>query len=103
MYVYGTEFSYITNSWDVTYSIVDTRTREILDRKIITDGTDKEIEKPYGIMVHPRHKGYLVIPTPETMSPLVYSIASTARGRRGGGEGGKYPAFCVGAGSMIYN
>src|SRR5690554_7672304 len=71
LYVYGTEFSYITNSWDISYSIVDTRTREIITvpdtifegdniqeikripKKIITDGTDQEIEKPYGIMVHP--------------------------------------------------
>lgn len=60
LYVYGTEWSYITNDWDITYSMVDTRTHEILPRKIITDGTDKVIEKPYGIMVHPNTKDVFI-------------------------------------------
>ncbi len=56
LYVYGTEYSKITEKWDISFSIVDTRTHEIISRNIITDGTDKEMEKPYGIMVHPDTK-----------------------------------------------
>lgn len=73
LYVYGTEFSYITNSWDISYSIVDTRTREIVTRNIITDGTDKEIEKPYGIMVHPETKDIYITDAGNYVTPgLLY-------------------------------
>ena len=76
LYVYGTEFSYITNSWDITYSIVDTRTREIVTvagvpKKIITDGTDREIEKPYGIMVHPETKDIFITDAGNYVTPGV--------------------------------
>lgn len=56
LYVYGTEWSHITQEWTISYSVVDTRTHEIVTRNIITDGTDKEIQKPYGIMVNPDTK-----------------------------------------------
>ncbi len=71
LYVYGTEFSYITNSWDISYSIVNTRAREIIDRKIITDGTDEEIEKPYGIMVHPETKDIFITDAGNYVTPGV--------------------------------
>lgn len=71
LYVYGTEFSYITYNWDISYSIVDTRTREIIDRKIITDGMDKEIEKPYGIMVHPETKDVFITDAGNYVTPGV--------------------------------
>lgn len=89
LYVYGTEFSYITNSWNITYSIVDTRTRKIVTvadtlfegenileirrvpKKIITDGTDKEIEKPYGIMVHPETKDIFITDAGNYVTPGV--------------------------------
>ena len=76
LYVYGTEFSYITNSWDITYSIVDTRTRKIVTvagvpKKIITDGTDREIEKPYGIMVHPETKDIFITDAGNYVTPGV--------------------------------
>ncbi len=69
LYVYGTEWSHITQSWDITYSIVDTRTREIITRNIITDGTDKEIEKPYGIMVNPVNKDIYITDAGNYVTP----------------------------------
>ena len=70
-YVYGTEFSYINNSWNISYSIVDTKSREIISRNIITDGTDKEIEKPYGIMVHPETKDIFITDAGNYVTPGV--------------------------------
>lgn len=60
LYVYGTEWSHITQEWTISYSIVDTKTHEIVTRNIITDGTDKIIQKPYGIMVHPETKDIFI-------------------------------------------
>ena len=71
LYVYGTEFSYINNSWNISYSIVDTKSREIISRNIITDGTDKEIEKPYGIMVHPETKDIYITDAGNYVTPGV--------------------------------
>ena len=51
--VYSTEWSYLTNDWTVSYAIVNTRTREIVTRNFIKDGTEKRIQTPYGIAVNP--------------------------------------------------
>lgn len=80
LYVYGTEWSYITNDWTISYSIVDTRTHEIITDKIITDGTDKEIEKPYGIMVDPETKDIYVTDAGNYVTPgLLYCFDPNGR------------------------
>ncbi|MDR1517900.1 MAG: YncE family protein [Dysgonamonadaceae bacterium] len=69
LYVYGTEWSNIDNDWNISYRVVDTRTHEITARKIIADGTDKEIEKPYGIMVHPETKDVFITDAGNYVTP----------------------------------
>lgn len=69
LYVYSTEWSYITYSNVITYGIVNTRTHEVVTRAFITDGTDKEIEIPYGIMVHPVTKDIYVTDAGNYVSP----------------------------------
>src|SRR5690554_78971 len=71
LYVYGTEFSYITNSWNISYSVVDTKSREIISRNIITDGTNNEIEKPYGIMIHLETKDIFITDAGNYVTPGV--------------------------------
>lgn len=53
LYVFGTNEK---NNKKVSYQIIDTKTRKIINRNFITDGSDEKIEKPYGIMVHPETK-----------------------------------------------
>jgi hypothetical protein len=95
LYVYGTEFSYITHDWEITYSIVDTRTHEIITRNIITDGTDKRIEKPYGIMVNPVNKDIYITDAGNYVTPgALYCF--TAGGRKKWElEAGQIPAHFV--------
>lgn len=69
LYIYSTEWSYITYSNVITYGIVNTRTHEIVSRSFITDGTDREIEIPYGIMVHPITKDIYVTDAGNYVSP----------------------------------
>lgn len=109
LYVYGTEFSYITHSWEISYSIVDTRTREIVmmpdtifeegmikeirrvPKKIITDGTDKEIEKPYGIMVHPETKDIFITDAGNYVTPgALYCFDKNGK-KKWGVEAGNIP------------
>ena len=81
LYMYSTEWSYITYSNVITYGIVNTRTREIVTRSFITDGTDKEIEIPYGIVVHPVTKDIYVTDAGNYVSPgMLYCF--TKEGKR---------------------
>lgn len=56
LYFYSVSWSYLTNSNQVTYGILDTKTKKIISDKIITDGTDKQIMIPYGLQVNPETK-----------------------------------------------
>jgi len=53
LYLYSGEFNYSTFEYTVTYGIIDVTTKQIVTRNFITDGTDKQITMPYGIMVNP--------------------------------------------------
>ena len=56
LYFYSVQWSYLTNSNKITYGIIDTKTKKIINDKIITDGTDKQIMIPYGLQVNPENK-----------------------------------------------
>ena len=56
LYYYSVSWSYLTNSNQITYGILDTKTKKIISDKIITDGTDKGIMIPYGLQVNPETK-----------------------------------------------
>lgn len=73
LYVYSVEWSYITFSNKITYGIINTETHKIVSQNFITDGTDKEIEIPYGIMVHPITKDIFVTDAGNYVDPgLLY-------------------------------
>lgn len=78
LYVISTEWSYTSNSNEVSYAVYDTAQERILSRSFITDGTEKQITLPYGLAVNPETKeiyvcdatnyvtpGYLYCYTPE--------------------------------------
>ncbi len=69
LYVYSTEWSYHTNSWTITYAIYDTEKREIVTRNFITDGTEKEIEIPYGVAVNPETREFFVTDAKNYVTP----------------------------------
>lgn len=53
LYFYSTEWSYALERNEITYGIIDVRTRELVSRSFITDGTEADIEIPYGININP--------------------------------------------------
>ncbi|MCM1108373.1 MAG: hypothetical protein NC388_04860 [Clostridium sp.] len=69
LYVYGTEWNYISGDVTVTYAIVDTRTREVITRNMITDGTDRRIVIPYGIAVNPETREFYITDAGNYVSP----------------------------------
>lgn len=69
LYVYSTEWSYLTNKNTITYAIVDTRTKEVVDRNFIKDGTEKDIAIPYGVAVNPETKEIFVTDAKNYVTP----------------------------------
>lgn len=59
-YVYGSVFSYNTGKWTITYNMINVKTETVLNTNFITDGTEKNIEMPYGVIVNPATKEIFV-------------------------------------------
>ena len=60
LYIVSAQWSNISMDNAVTYAIVDVNKMAVVSRQIITDGTDQQIEVPYGIAVHPITKDIYV-------------------------------------------
>lgn len=69
LYVYSTEWSYPTQSNTISYAIVDVRTRKVLTRSFITDGTDRRITIPYGVAVNPSTREIFVTDAKDYVTP----------------------------------
>ncbi len=73
LYIYSVEWSHLTQSNTITYGIVNTKTKEIVTRNFITDGTEKKIRIPYGILVAPKTKDIYITDAGNYVSPgLLY-------------------------------
>ena len=55
LYFYSVEWNNKEEKNIITYGIVDVRTKELVSDHFITDGTEKDIEVPYGIKVNPEN------------------------------------------------
>ena len=53
LYLYSVEWSNISQENNVTYGIIDVRTGELISNSFIKDGTETDIEIPYGLKVNP--------------------------------------------------
>ena len=52
LFVYSSEWSYLTGKNTISYTVIDTKKQEVIDRNFIKDGTDKEIQLPYGLGIN---------------------------------------------------
>lgn len=53
LYFYATEWNNAEEKNNITYGIIDVRTKQLVSNSFITDGTEKNIEVPYGININP--------------------------------------------------
>jgi len=80
LYLYGTDFSYNTGKWTITYGMIDIKADTVLNRQFITDGTDQQIKVPYGIAVHPISKDVLVTDAKDYVNPgTLYCFGSDGK------------------------
>jgi DNA-binding beta-propeller fold protein YncE len=56
LYIFSSEWNYISKKDEITYGIVNVEKKELVTRNFLADGAEREISKPYGIMVHPQTK-----------------------------------------------
>ena len=69
LYIVGSEWSYVNNSWRVTYKIIDTEKRQIVNEKFISDGTDSRIRMPYGVAVNSEAREFYITDAGNYVSP----------------------------------
>ncbi|MDD2436663.1 MAG: YncE family protein [Massilibacteroides sp.] len=53
LFLYSHEYDNQGGESMLTYAIINVRTKEVVSKNFITDGTESEIKMPYGIAVHP--------------------------------------------------
>ncbi|MBQ6311036.1 MAG: YncE family protein [Bacteroidales bacterium] len=69
LYVVCSRWNNFTNSNEISYAIYDVIHREIVSRHLITDGTDEEIQIPYGIAVNPETKEFFITDAKDYVTP----------------------------------
>ena len=80
LYVYSNAWNYFTQTSDVNYAIVDVKTRQVLTRHFITDGTDMQFQNPYGIAVNPNTREIFVTDARDYITPgKVYCYSPEGR------------------------
>ena len=69
LYVYSNAWSYITQTSDINYAIVNVKTHQVVTRRFITDGTDSQFQNPYGIAVNPNTREIFVTDARDYITP----------------------------------
>lgn len=68
LYLYQHEFSMNTSDYETSYSLINTQTRTV-HSAFITDGTEKNIFTPYGLIVHPQNGNIFISDAKDYVSP----------------------------------
>lgn len=95
LYIYSTEWNHITQKNSVTYAIVNTQTKKIIDRKFIKDGTEADIKIPYGVAVHPTTREIFVTDAKDYVTPGTLHCYSPEGIRKWSVTTGDIPAHIV--------
>ena len=69
LYVVCCQWNFFTNSNEISYAVYDVVRREIVSRNLITDGTEEQIQIPYGIAVNPETREFFVTDAKDYVTP----------------------------------
>jgi len=69
LYIYSTEWSYLTNNNTVTYAIMNVKTKRVVTRNFITDGTDRKIKIPYGLCINSENGEFFITDAKDYVTP----------------------------------
>ncbi len=69
LYSYSSEWNYQTNQAIVTYAVYNTLTKDIVTRNFISDGSEQNIQTPYGIAVNPETRECFITDAKDYVTP----------------------------------
>ena len=92
LYACATEWDYIKMEDQISYSIVNVRSREVVCHNFITDATDQTIKKPYCVKVHPYTKDIYLTDAKNYVTPGVLYCFSPEGVKRWSVRTGDIPA-----------
>ena len=69
LFIYSTEWSYETNANTISYAIYNVKKKELTTRNFIKDGTEKQIQIPYGIAVNRETEEFFVTDAGNYVTP----------------------------------
>ena len=69
LYVVCCQWNNFTNSNEISYAVYDVVRREIVSHNLITDGTEEQIQIPYGIAVNPETREFFVTDAKDYVTP----------------------------------
>ena len=69
LYLCSSEWNYLSMSYETNYGIVDVSNKQIITHNFITDGTENQIKRPYGITVNPVTKDIFVTDAKDYVAP----------------------------------
>ncbi|MDY3266044.1 MAG: YncE family protein [Phocaeicola sp.] len=69
IFMISTEWSKITGTNKVTYTIYDTKQQKKVSDSFITDGTEDEIKLPYGIAINPENRDFFICDATNYVTP----------------------------------
>lgn len=80
LYMTAVEWSYVTQSNTVSYTLYDVERQEVVTRNFITDGTDRQIKIPYGVAVDPETRDVYVCDAKDYVTPgTLYCFSSAGK------------------------
>ena len=95
LYVYSTEWSYHTQRNTISYASVNVRTRKVVTRNFITDGTNEQIAIPYGIAINPNTREFFVTDAKDYVTPGTLYCFNPDGTKKWSVETGDIPAHIV--------
>lgn len=69
LYVLNNTWNHFIQTSDVSYALVDVKTRQIKTRRFITDGTDAQFQNPCGLAVNPQTREIFVTDSRDNITP----------------------------------
>ena len=97
LYICSSQFSYSTQKYNVSYAVIDVRSRNVVTRNFITDGTQSRIVRPFGIAVNPVTREIFVTDAGDFVTPgtlYCFSAAGTLRWSVTTGDIPAHMVFC---------
>ena len=69
LYVLSNSWSNFTQTSEISYAIVNVKTRMVETRHLITDGTEDWYQNPYGLAVNPETREFFITDTRDSFTP----------------------------------